>query len=136
MNESRYPEGKTGSLGGLIFRLENAISPKEFKAALEEMTQNMPSHLDSVKRAVAVWITYVLAPHKGIEPSPRDIEDLDEVKNMLATRIEHWEIDIREESLKEGIEQGIEKGIEKGEVTLFLKMVELKHGTLPGWAKD
>ncbi len=62
VDESRYPEGKAGSISGLIFRLENARSPKEFKAALEEMTQNMPSYLDSVKRAVAVWITYVLAP--------------------------------------------------------------------------
>ncbi len=70
VDESRCPEGKAGSLSGLIFRLENARSPKEFKVVLEEMTQNMPSHLGSVKRAVAVWITYVLAPHKGIDLSP------------------------------------------------------------------
>lgn len=140
VDESRYPEGKAGSLSGLIFRLESAKSPQAFNAALEEMVQNMPSHLDSLKRAIAVWITYVLAPHKGIKLSPRDIEDLDKVKNMLATRIEHWEIDIREKGLKEGIEKGIEKGkkegIEKGEVTLFLKMAELKYGALPDWARE
>lgn len=65
----------------------------------------MPVHLDSLKRAVSVWITHVLAPHKGIELTPRDTENLDEVKNMLATRIEQREIDIR----KKGIEQGIEQ---------------------------
>lgn len=43
---------------------------------------------------------------------------------MLATRIEQWEIDI------------LEKGIEKGEVALFLKMLELKYGTLPDWARE
>ncbi len=47
--------------------------------------------------------------------TPRDIENLDEVKEMLATRIERWEIDIREE----------------GEEALFLKMAELKYGPLP-----
>ena len=113
VDESRYPEGRAGSISGLIFRLENARSPKEFKAALEEMTQNMSSHLDSVKRAVAVWITYVLAPH-----------------------IERWESDIREEGIEKGIEKGVEKGREEGEVTLFLKMANLKFGTLPDWAKE
>ena len=132
VDESRYPEGKTGSLSGLIFRLENAKTPQEFKAALEEMVQAMPAHLDSVKRAVAVWITYVLAPHKGIKLKPREAENLDEVKNMLATRIEQWEVDI----LNKGREEGREEGIEKGEATLFLKMIELKFDTLPDWANE
>ena len=64
--------GKPGSLSGLIFRLENARTPQEFKAALDDMVEAMPPHLDSVKRAIAVWITYVLAPHKGIKLKPRD----------------------------------------------------------------
>lgn len=132
VDESRYPNGKAGSLSGLIFRLENARTPAEFKAALEEMVEAVPAHLDSVKRAVAVWITHVLAPHKGIKLSPRDIEDLDEVKNMLATRIEQWEVEI----LEKGVEQGIERGIEKGEATLLLKMLELKYGSLPSWANE
>ena len=128
--------GKPGSLSGLIFRLENARTPQEFKAALDDMVEAMPPHLDSVKRAVAVWITYVLAPHKGIKLKPRDTENLDEVKNMLTTRIEQWENDILEKGIERGIVKGIEKGIEKGELALFLKMLELKFGTLPTWAQD
>ena len=124
VDESRYPDGKPGSLNGLIFRLENARTPQEFKAAVNEMVETMPAYLDSVKRAVAVWITYVLAPHKGIKLEPRDTENLDEVKNMLATRIEQWENDI------------LERGIEKGELALFLKILELKFGALPTWAQD
>lgn len=128
VDESRYPDGKPGSLSGLIFRLENANTPQEFKIALEDMVQAMPVHLDSVKRAITVWITYVLAPHKGIKLKPRDTENLDEVKNMLTTRIEQWEVDI--------LEQGREEGIEKGEVVMFLKMLELKYGMLPDWARE
>ena len=124
VDESRYPDGKPGSLSGLIFRLENAQTPQQFKAALDEMVEAMPAHLDSVKRAVAVWITYVLAPHKGIKLEPRDTENLDEVKNMLATRIEQWESDI------------LARGIEKGELSLFLKMLELKFGVLPRWVQE
>jgi len=140
VDESRYPEGKLGSLSGLIFRLENAKTTQEFQAAMDDMVANLPVHLDSLKRAVAVWITHVLAPHKGIKLTPQDSENLDEVKNMLATRIEQWEIDILEKGIEkgieQGIEQGIEKGIEKGEVALFLKMMELKYGSLPDWAHE
>ena len=42
----------------------------------------------------------VLAPHKGIKLKPRDQENLDEVKAMLNTRLEQWEMDIRPESQK------------------------------------
>ncbi|NOZ52128.1 MAG: DUF4351 domain-containing protein [Gammaproteobacteria bacterium] len=140
VDESRYPEGKPGSLSGFVFRLENAKSPQDFKAALEEMVQAIPSHLDSVKRAFAVWITYVLAPHKGIQLKPRDIDNLDEVNDMLSTRIEQWEIDIREEGrekgMEEGIEKGMEKGMEKGEATLLSRQLELKFGPLPEWVQE
>lgn len=148
VDESRYPEGKPGSLSGLIFRLENAKTPQEFKAALEEIVEAVPVHLDSVKRAVSVWITHVLAPHKGIKLKPKDTENLQEVKNMLATRIEQWESDIRKQGLKEGLEagrekgreegleEGLEKGLEKGEAILLLKMLELKFGPVPEWVND
>ncbi len=124
IDENRYPEGKTGSLSGLVFRLENANTPQDFNAALEEMAQAIPPHLDSVKRAFAVWITYVLAPYKGIKLQPKDKSDLDEVKDMLSTRIAQWEVNIREE------------GREEGEAILLSRLLELKYGPLPQWAKD
>jgi predicted transposase YdaD len=93
-----------------------------------------------VKRAFAVWITYVLAPHKGIQLKPRDIENLDEVKAMLSTRIEQWETDIRTESREEGRKEGREKGREEGklegEAFLLSRQLELKYGPLPQWVKD
>jgi len=132
IDESRYPEGKPGSLSGLVFRLENAKNPQDFRVALEEMVQAIPTHLDSVKRAFAVWITYVLAPHKGIQLKPRDIKNLDEVKDMLSTRIEQWEIDIREE----GMEKGMEKGMTHEAAHLLSLQLELKYGPLPQWTQE
>ncbi|MCU7861508.1 MAG: DUF4351 domain-containing protein [Candidatus Thiodiazotropha sp. (ex Lucinoma kastoroae)] len=85
-------------------------------------------HLDSVRRVLAVWINHAVAPHRGIQLEPQDIEDLDEVKVMLATRIEQWEKDIH---LK-----GLERGREEGETTLFKKMLELKYGPLPPWVQE
>jgi len=64
IGEIRYPAGKPGSLSGLVFRLENAVTPQDFKAALEDMVHTIPTHLDSVKHAFAVWVTY-WHPTKG-----------------------------------------------------------------------
>jgi hypothetical protein len=148
IDESRYPEGKPGSLSGLVMRLENVRTTQALKSVLEELSESVPGHLDSVRRALAVWINHVLAPHRGIRLESEDIEDLDEVKVMLATRIKQMEKDIRQAGLKEGIEQGIERGIKQGiergfeqgcktgETALLTKMLELKFGALPPWAQD
>lgn len=132
IDESHYPDGKSDSLSGFVMRLENARTPQDFTAALEALIMAVPAHLDSVKRALAVWITHVMAPHRGIQLNPRDTENLDEVKDMLASRVEQWEKDI----LQTGIEKGIEKGMKKGETTLLTKMLELQFGPLPPWAQD
>jgi hypothetical protein len=136
IDESRYPEGKPGSLSGFVMRLENVHTTQALKAALEDLSESVPAHLDSVRRALAVWISHVVAPHRGIRLEPEDIEDLDEVKVMLATRIKQWEKDIHQAGLEKGIEQGIEQGLKKGESTILMKMLELKFGPLPPWAAD
>ena len=90
--------------------------------------QGIPSHLPSLRRVCAVWITHVLTPHKGIKLKPRDHENLDEVKVMLSTRIEQWEVDI--------LKKGREEGKLEGEAFLLFRQLELKYGPLPQWAKD
>jgi hypothetical protein len=117
-------------------RLENIHTTQALKVALEELTQSVPKQLDSVRRALAVWINHVVVPHRGIRLDPEDIEDLDEVKVMLSTRIEQWKKEFRQAGLEEGIEQGIEQGRKTGEITLLSKMLELKFGALPPWAQD
>jgi hypothetical protein len=55
---------------------------------------------------------------------PRDSENLDEVKAMLATRVEQWARDIHQE------------GLEKSKTVLLSQMLDLKYGPLPQWARD
>jgi hypothetical protein len=136
IDESRYPQGKPGSLSGFVMRLENARMPRDFLAALNELSQAVPGHLDSVKRALAVWINHVIAPHRGFELNPEDTESLEEVKEMLATRVEQWERAIRLEGRVEGREEGREEGRKTGETAMLCKMLELKYGPLPQWALD
>ena len=93
-----YHSGDTGDLSFVIDHIRASTGENPYAVLGYSLGGNVllkwlgeTGEQNPVKRAVAVWITYVLAPHKGIDLSPRDIEDLDEVQNMLATRIEHWE---------------------------------------------
>lgn len=43
-----------------------------------------------------------------------EINDLYEVKDMLAERVKNWTEEWKAQGLQQGIEQGIEQGLEKG----------------------
>ncbi|NOZ51824.1 MAG: hypothetical protein GXP08_01580 [Gammaproteobacteria bacterium] len=78
------------------------------------MEQQIPRTHTSLRRALAVWIYYVIAPHKGLKLEKRDIQDLTEVKDMLATRFKKWEQEFTEKGLEKGREEGRQEGMQKG----------------------
>lgn len=58
----------------------------------------------------AHWIIRSLLPAKMPGTDMPQVEQLQEVKNMLAERVTQWKDRWRREGLQEGIEQGIEQG--------------------------
>ncbi len=106
IDENQYPQGKQGSISGLVFKLENVTDPQQLKEVITEVIQALPPQLDSLKRAFAVWMNHVLAPHKGINLPKTEIEKLQEVKDMLSTRICQWENKIANQALAEGKAEG------------------------------
>lgn len=149
LDESRYPEGKTGSLAGTLFRIENSNDIKALRDSIQALEQQIPETEPSLRRAFAVWIYYVLAPHKGLQLDKREVQDLTEVREMLATRVKQWEQDLiaRQQQFDKQIaeqkriaeqvaEQKRQEGRLDGEATLLRKMLELKFGALPEWAEQ
>jgi len=128
LDESRYPEGKAGSITGTLFRIENSKDINSLRDNLQVLEQQIPLTEASLRRALAVWIYYVVAPHKGLQLDKRDVQDLTEVKEMLATRIKQWQQEIMEKGLKDG--EFI------GEAKILKKMLALKFGALPDWAEQ
>jgi predicted transposase YdaD len=82
----------------------------------------------------------LLRPHKGLKLDKRDVQDLTEVREMLATRIKQWEKEFigkgREEGREEGRKEGRKEGELAGEAKTLKKMLTLKHGPLPEWAEQ
>jgi predicted transposase YdaD len=131
LDESQYPEGKEGSVTGALFRIENANNIKELRDNLQLLERQIPSTEASLRRALAVWIYYVVAPHKGLQLEKREIQDLTEVREMLATRLKQWEREFAEK----GREEGREEGLIEGKASMLNKALLLKFGTIPEWAE-
>ena len=57
-------------------------------------------------------------------PGGRVPEELLEIRNMLATRVETWK------------RQWVQAGRQEGEAALLLRLLESRFGALPDWARD
>jgi len=134
LEERLYPRAEGDSKVGLLFELENSQTPAQMAAALERLGKLLPQQprFAQLRRAFLVWVKHVLIQHKKLDLGSRDFNDLAEVQDMLATRLQQWEEDI----LQKGIEQGIEQGIEKGEYNLLQQLLEKRFGPLPDWATE
>lgn len=139
LDESAYPDGKAGSVTGVLFGLENAQNINDIRDYVNTLAQLIPQTKASLRRAFLVWISYVLTPHKGLKLDNSHLKDLNEVSEMLSTRIKQWEKESEEREqqiAKEKLEEGRQEGRQEGEAALLSKMLELKFGPIPEWAKQ
>ena len=81
---------------------------------------------NSLRRAFTVWFCRVLFPARMPSSKQPTIEELDEVKNMLAERVKEW----NQESLERGLQKGMQKGMQAGARKLLTRMLETKFGPL------
>ena len=133
VDESRYPEGKPGSLVGVLFQIENCRTLDELRPLVNTLAHQWKELIPpSLRRAFISWISRVVAPDKGIDVNQIDVENLSEVQVMLATRIKQWEQEIRIEEFS----KGIEKGVRTGEAAILRRLLHLRFGPLPAWVDD
>jgi hypothetical protein len=90
----------------------------------------------SVARTVSVaLLSAAVAP---LGPGVRVPEAMQEVRNMLQTRvaqwIEQWKQEGRLEGEQQGQRRGEQKGRRQGEAAFLLRLLERRFGVLPGWA--
>ncbi|MEA2039434.1 MAG: DUF4351 domain-containing protein, partial [Thermodesulfobacteriota bacterium] len=109
------------------FRLENSRKPEQLMEVLSFLLQwlAVPEQA-SLRRAFTVWFNRVLFPSgTGKETMPR-LEELTEVRTMLAETVVEW----KGEWKREGRKEGREEGRKEGEANILLKLLELKFGPL------
>lgn len=98
-----------------MIRMEKSPETGALRDSIARLTEQLKApENDSLRRALAEWIKQVLFRKFMPDESFPDINDLDEVKTMLANRVEQWKAQWKAEGLQEGIQEGIERGIEQG----------------------
>ncbi len=148
IEQNQYPEGKGDSINGAIFRLENVNNGKDLLKGIDFLSQLVNDR--TLRRILANWVFYVLAPYKGLELETAEIHGLTEVRTMLANSIKHWQEQVEKElaekamekgrkegiekGRKEGIEKGMEEGLRNGQLSLLCSLLEKRFGPLPPWA--
>jgi hypothetical protein len=111
-------EGR-GGLPALLFRLENSSAPDQLVGLADAVLAWFARH-PGFQAARAVFVELLGAAMAPLGPAVKVPEELLEVRNMLATRLEQWE----------------QRLLLEGEAALLLRQLERRFGVVPGWARD
>jgi len=118
-------------LPALLFRLENSPGPAQLVGLADEVMAWFAGHpgFAAARKVLVEVLGAAMAPRA---PGMRVPDELLEVRNMLATRMEKW----MEESKQQGLLEGEQRGRQSGKAALLLRMLEHRFGVLPEWARD
>ena len=97
------------NLAVALFKLERSRTPKDLEnaiALLIEWLGDTHAQTMALRRAFSTWIRRVILPHRFPGIAFGAVEELQEVKDMLAERVMEW--------TKEWEQQGLEKGLQQG----------------------
>jgi hypothetical protein len=119
------------NLVAAVFRLENNRGAEEVLAIVTALLDWLQDpRQTSLRRAFTVWIQRVILADSSDTPREPLIE-FDEVRTMLAQRVQQWKQAWRAEGLAEGRAEGRAEGL-KNERSTLLRMVCLRFDARNG----
>lgn len=124
------------NVAAALFRLENSRRPEDIERVLASLTEWLAApEQDSLRRAFVVWLKRVLLPARVPGAELPNVNDLQEMRAMLAERVKTWTEEWKQQGLEQGLEQGIRQGVSQGEVKLLRRLLVRRFGVLPDWAE-
>ncbi|MBF0429565.1 MAG: DUF4351 domain-containing protein, partial [Magnetococcales bacterium] len=118
------------SLTAIFFRIGHPDSPASILGASRDLVEWFASHPEgpAVKQLFRELLVAGLQRLKGPHPLPSIPEELEEVVHMLATHVEKWSRDIKQ--------QGWQEGRQEGEAKILTRQLQRRFGDLPPWASQ
>lgn len=122
LDEGAYQTNQLEPLQNLvaaIFRLENASSREDIIAVMDNLLQWLKApEQEMVRRSFTIWLKRTLLPNKKLNEPVQQVNDLTEIRTMLAQTVskmvEPW--------LQQGREEGREEGL-NNEKALLLRQI-------------
>lgn len=116
IDENNYTDSElanTSNLVAAVFRLEHASSPSDVSDIVKLLIEWLKDRPD-LRKMFAKWLSATLMrkPEYGILLP--EVDDLQEIKVMLADKVEVWAKAYIAEGKQEGLQQGLQKGLQKG----------------------
>ncbi|NEX23329.1 DUF4351 domain-containing protein, partial [Thiorhodococcus mannitoliphagus] len=103
-----------------LFRLENSRRPEDIERVLASLIDWLAvPEQDSLRRAFVVWLKRVLLPARVPGAELPNVNDLQEMRAMLAERVKTW----------------TEEWKQQGEAKLLRRLLIRRFGALPAWAE-
>jgi predicted transposase/invertase (TIGR01784 family) len=116
------------NLVAAIFRLENSTTREDIIDVINNLIEWLATPEQTrLRRSFTIWIKRVLLPAENFEQSIPHINDLAEIKTMLAQRVSEWTRQWKQQGWLEGLEKGMEKGME-AEKILLIRQIQRRFG--------
>ena len=133
IDENNYTDSELASLHNLVaavFRLEHASSP----SAVSELTQLLTDWLSDrpdLRRMFALWIRATLMRKQEYGIVMPQVDDLQEIRVMLADKVEEWAKAYIAEGKQEGRQEGRQEVLQQGEVLALQRLLAKRFGVIP-----
>lgn len=131
IDENNYTDHDLASAKNLVaavFRIEHPSSPKSISELIGLLNEWLGDRPD-LRRMFAIWIRATLMRKPEYRIVLPQIDDLQEIKVMLADRLEEWALDYE----AQGMQKGEQKGVQKGEALALQRLLTKRFGTItPG----
>lgn len=160
LDEGRYAEQDLAPLRNLVaalFRMENSRTRQDVDRAIGALAEWLQApEQASLRRAFVVWLKRVHLRGRMADSELVNLNELQEVRSMLAERWVEWEEEWKQQGLQEGrrvglqegrqaglqegrqvgLQEGRQEGRQEGEAAFLLRLMERRFGPLDGALRE
>jgi hypothetical protein len=132
IDENNYTDHELASAKNLVaavFRIEHPDSPQRIGELISLLGVWLNDRPD-LRRMFAIWIRATLMRKPEYRIVLPQLDDLQELKVMLADRLEEWALDYKAQGVQQGRQEGRQEGEKKGEALALQRLLTKRFGPI------
>ena len=133
IDENAYSDTELASLNNLVaavFRFEQADSIATIEGLISLLIDWLDDRPD-LRRMFSLWIRATLMRKQNYGILLPQVDDLQEIKVMLADRLEQWALAYIAEGELKGRQEGKQEGKQEGEMLALQRLLSKRFGNIP-----